>query len=38
MIPINFIEGVSLFLGAVQHIGDFLLLDFDVEGVEDQLE
>lgn len=34
VVAINFIEGVSLFFGAMQDIGDFFLLDLDVEGVE----
>lgn len=37
MIAINLIEGVSLLLGSMQDIGDFLLFDFDVEGVKDEL-
>lgn len=37
MIAIDLIEGVPLLLGSMQDIGDFLLFDFDVEGVEDEL-
>jgi hypothetical protein len=37
VIPVDFIEGVPLLFGAVQHISNFFVLEFDVEGIKHEL-
>lgn len=37
VVAVYFVEGVSLLLGSMQDIGDFFLLDLDVEWVEYKL-